>query len=568
MKILSEVYHELQPQFQEFQDVMGLNAVLHSVEGRMAAERFRKEEDVLVPVLCCALAGLVVALATACILPSQSMNSTLPEEEARSPTPPAVSDMSTFRIWAMTSMNVAYGFSLAAQGLIVVPLEAKTLFAEYASPALGLLAALTGVAQLIGPEAGHWSDTYRSWLGRRRPLLLLSMFMVCSLSFALWTLSRLELRWAFAATFFLQQFAWNVLQSTQAGIVPDLVPPSRQGFAGGSTAANVLGGAVIGFAVIHATSSWDYHWMYAIMSGLVLFCGLMVVVAAQEEPSLNLPADPTADVCGFARVTRNYSVDLRQYPNFGLLLVVKTLYCAAVVVKGFLLFFVQDTFRLSSPDSSKELVSQLSATAEISAAMAALLVMRLLDGCRYHSLFDRDGEEETLPAAAMTSPRSLVAMWSGSAWMAFFWLGPAYVGIQANSSALSAESFVREWMAIMMPGMALWGLGQGTYLAGDQAMSFTLLPDQKQASRYLGFTSICSFAGCCLGGSVAGGLLSILGQGAKEGYALPGYVAIFAFASLLSLVQGIIGSQIRVPPPARSGGKQLVLPPGDEKLYG
>eukprot|EP00929_Paragymnodinium_shiwhaense_P025028 TRINITY_DN15235_c0_g1_i1.p1 TRINITY_DN15235_c0_g1~~TRINITY_DN15235_c0_g1_i1.p1 ORF type:complete len:621 (-),score=124.08 TRINITY_DN15235_c0_g1_i1:90-1694(-) len=534
----------------------------------MAAERFRKEEDVLVPVLCCALAGLVVALATACILPSQSMNSTLPEEEARSPTPPAVSDMSTFRIWAMTSMNVAYGFSLAAQGLIVVPLEAKTLFAEYASPALGLLAALTGVAQLIGPEAGHWSDTYRSWLGRRRPLLLLSMFMVCSLSFALWTLSRLELRWAFAATFFLQQFAWNVLQSTQAGIVPDLVPPSRQGFAGGSTAANVLGGAVIGFAVIHATSSWDYHWMYAIMSGLVLFCGLMVVVAAQEEPSLNLPADPTADVCGFARVTRNYSVDLRQYPNFGLLLVVKTLYCAAVVVKGFLLFFVQDTFRLSSPDSSKELVSQLSATAEISAAMAALLVMRLLDGCRYHSLFDRDGEEETLPAAAMTSPRSLVAMWSGSAWMAFFWLGPAYVGIQANSSALSAESFVREWMAIMMPGMALWGLGQGTYLAGDQAMSFTLLPDQKQASRYLGFTSICSFAGCCLGGSVAGGLLSILGQGAKEGYALPGYVAIFAFASLLSLVQGIIGSQIRVPPPARSGGKQLVLPPGDEKLYG
>eukprot|EP00929_Paragymnodinium_shiwhaense_P025030 TRINITY_DN15235_c0_g1_i3.p2 TRINITY_DN15235_c0_g1~~TRINITY_DN15235_c0_g1_i3.p2 ORF type:complete len:117 (-),score=23.80 TRINITY_DN15235_c0_g1_i3:90-440(-) len=116
--------------------------------------------------------------------------------------------------------------------------------------------------------------------------------------------------------------------------------------------------------------------------------------------------------------------------------------------------------------------------------------------------------------------------------------------------------------------MALWGLGQGTYLAGDQAMSFTLLPDQKQASRYLGFTSICSFAGCCLGGSVAGGLLSILGQGAKEGYALPGYVAIFAFASLLSLVQGIIGSQIRVPPPARSGGKQLVLPPGDEKLYG
>ncbi|CAE8692012.1 unnamed protein product, partial [Polarella glacialis] len=82
--------------------------------------------------------------------------------------------LSPVRIWALTVLNLAYGFSLAAQGLVILPLEAERMWSDSQSMGLGILAATSGIAQLISPLAGHWSDTWCSRLGRRRPLLLIS----------------------------------------------------------------------------------------------------------------------------------------------------------------------------------------------------------------------------------------------------------------------------------------------------------------------------------------------------------------------------------------------------------
>merc|ERR1711933_9961 len=96
------------------------------------------------------------------------------------------------------------------------------------------------------------------------------------------------------------------------------------------------------------------------------------------------------------------------------------------------------------------------------------------------------------------------------------------------------------WSPAMISGVALWGLGQGLYLAGDQALSFMLLPSTQEAGRCIGFVTLTTSAGAALGGALCGSLLagfgdnSALTSGAQ--YAFPGYAAIFIMAAIYCIV--------------------------------
>jgi len=188
--------------------------------------------------LTCAFLGLLLSLGLFFAMPSRPRKESpeLQEDLSRGGHPEMEPTEKVPRslpwIWAITSLNVPYGFAVAALGLMVMPLDAERLWPQSHSMALGLLAALGGSAQLSGPLAGHWSDTYRSSLGRRRPLLVISASLTCSFTFALWYLSVQKLRHIYAAVFFLQQLALNMLLSVQSGLVPDLVPESQMDLAG------------------------------------------------------------------------------------------------------------------------------------------------------------------------------------------------------------------------------------------------------------------------------------------------------------------------------------------------
>jgi len=445
---------------------------------------------------------------------------------------------SPVQIWAITALNMPYGFAVAALGLMVVPLETERLWPESHSMALGCLAALAGMAQLVGPQAGYWSDTYRSSLGKRRPVLLISVAITCTLTFGLWFLSLQKLRVAYAATFLLQQIALNIILSTQAGLVPDLVPASQQDLAGGFSAANTLVGCVAASAYVHFAKAWDYHFIYVAISSLLAIVCLVVCFAAKEASSL-APRHLTQDeqhgglLHGLAD---NYTFDRSKYPDFFLLLVTKTLYCASVVVKGFLLFFVQDLFR-SLPDSKYEdMVGQMAVTAEVSAAlMASALIL----------WFSKTSAQSTA-GEGPTSRLNLLCLCGGAAWMSILWFGPVIQGGWAHSQSgyLDSQTLASIWLPRMLVALGIWGVGQGVYLAGDQALAFALIPDRSQASRFLGFSSVCACIGSVVGGGMAAGLLAFFGAGDPNGYAFPGYAAIFMFASMLSAAITAIGSRI------------------------
>jgi MFS family permease len=456
---------------------------------------------------------------------------------------------SILRIAAMTSINLAYGFAMACQGLLVIPSEAKSLWPHHSSEAIGAMAIIAGLSQLAGPEAGYFSDTYRSPLGRRRPILIMGVAVMWTTSFGCWLMSTQEWRGSFMFMFFLQQMAWNIIYATSQGLVPDLVGKERHGLAGSASAAHVLVGALGAFLSLNVFSHVEYHWYYGFTGALaVATCTLVCVAALETSTEHNIVAQHQC-----LSVIERYTLDISQNWDFFLLLVTKTIYCALVISKGFLLYFLRDAFAFTKPSEESHLLAllgQVSMAAEGAAVIAALTVMFYFDT---GSAVGAEGMPLVNDAAAPRKPWYQWAVCFGTLWMAIWWNGPTFMALQRAIEPMSAGHDVGSWTTFMLVGNFIWGLGQGAYLAGDQAMSLALLPDKRQASRYLSFNCLCAFVGSSVGGVIVGGLLGVLGAGAEKGYAFPGYVGVFLYASLLSVAISVVSIFIRVDRKSRKG---------------
>lgn len=474
------------------------------------------------------------------------------EIEPQSP-PESRQPMSVLRIWALTALNISYGFMAASQGLLLLPLEAERLFPDRPSLALGLMAASTGAAQLIGPIAGHWSDGYRSRIGRRRPCVVMLALTAWTLTYGLSVCSQLGMSELFVATFFLQQAAWCALFSIQMGVVPDLVPDEQVAVSGGAASANLMVGACGALLISQLLSDLPPHVQYVFISGLTIVCCVLFFIAADEKSSLNLPQQDVSDQGFLWRVVSKYRLDFASFPDFTKLLVSKTIYNSSIVVKGFLMFFMQDTFSMGGAGEERRLASKIAFAAVMCAAPSAVAGSIFLDAD------DPSQDKRTVSrnvAAGVWRARCLAIF--GSLWMGLVWAGPIVIGM-----SVPANADVGPWMSHMIIGCCIWGLGQGSYLAGDQALTYLLVPSRKEASRYLGFSSLCSTLGTTLGGFSCGMLLHMFGRkdgvapssllelsadlSAAPGYMFRGYAAIFVFAVTSNLLITTVMWSIKVP---------------------
>jgi hypothetical protein len=392
-----------------------------------------------------------------------------------------------------------------------------------------------------------------------------------------------ELRWRmmFIATFLLQQFAWNVILTVQAGLVPDRVPVEQQNSAGGATAAFTLTGALGALLLVHLTGGLGLQTHYSIAISLAVLCTLAVCWAADERSSLTSTPGKPGEIRGLMGQLRDaYQLDVRRHPEFAKLLLSKTMYNSSVMVKGFLLFFLQDTFTLKDTSQAQALVGQVAIAAETTAALSALLAMMMLDCAKPSphqeatspqcatSTFgalclptEGPPNEAECPTPSCATGRLLARRSAvyGAGWMGMLWFGPLLVGLGVLHSRAAGENesslLTSMWMPYMVLGTAIWGIGQGVYLAGDQALGYALLPDAEEASRFLGLSSVCACVGAIFGGSLTGGLLWSFGGGASNehtghasgpGYQYPGYAAMFVLAAGLSWAASMALFSIRV----------------------
>jgi len=311
----------------------------------------------------------------------------------------------------------------------------------------------------------------------------------------------------------------------------------------------------------HGKETLDYvHYYIAI--GFTLTSSVLVVLTTmvkdvEESRQRHFSAQPPttdSETTLLQHLQGSYEFDRHRYPEFAKLCFSEAWYSANVSVKAFLLFFVQDTFRFRDDASAQVLTGNCALAAEAMAVLAAVAVLPYLA-----SPSQKPTANQAEPDDLLGAVRARCAAICGTAWMALLWLGPPAVGYGVFRERLgmphSPGSVAQHWETVMIAGTALWGLGQGMYIAGDQALRYALLPDRNQASRYLGITGIYTSLGAIAGGGIAGGLLFLFGGlngeraplgGSGPGYGYAGYLAVFLFALSVNAVASTIVTTIRL----------------------
>jgi len=449
--------------------------------------------------------------------------------------------VSMWRIWVVTAMNVPFGFSVTIVGAFIAPLEAERLWPD-SSMGMGILAVLAALTQLAAPAAGYASDIYRSAIGRRRPMVMMSVALGCTFTLGAWIFSLQRKRTAFAASFALQQLMLSVTLSAQAGLVPDLIIARQHSTAGAAGAANALLGAVGACTYIAVFGSRiDYHQAYmAIVSSMTAFC-VIVCIFSHEEASFHekVREDPTTTASSLRKIAGLYVFDVRAHVDFFIFLIQKSVYNASIGGKAFLLFFLRDTFRHLSSTWHETMIAHAIAVMEIAAALAAL------------ALFLRPG----------TSRQNIWCMRIGSGCISVLWLFPAVVALAQHDRQGTEDTdnqFAALWVPRMNVCMAAWGISHGVYMVGDQATQLALLPDQSQAARYLGFSSISACVGGVVGGVTYAALLAGFapispGKVEKFSYSYKAYVALFTCCSLFTVIVTALSLKIKVANSAPGG---------------
>eukprot|EP01052_Picozoa_sp_SAG31_P019636 SAG31_NODE_1442_length_8325_cov_5.564916_2_plen_213_part_00 len=147
-----------------------------------------------------------------------------------------------------------------------------------------------------GPVFGAMSDALRSRWGRRRPFILIGQLGCC---LGLWLMMVARSFWMFTAAFSLYVLGNNCATSVFSTVLPELVPASQRGTAGGFfTVFQTLGNLsafCIGFVVGDSRFKFDSADAYALLIAINLLDIVVGVISVGQTPGWCSPeAVPSA----------------------------------------------------------------------------------------------------------------------------------------------------------------------------------------------------------------------------------------------------------------------------------
>ena len=392
-------------------------------------------------------------------------------EEGPSKVEPPVEKFSALYIVALSSFAFPVGLFFASMGLVIIPAEAGRLWPEAQATSLGGLLAVTGVTQLISPAAGLVSDRCTNWLGRRRPYLLggsavgiLGMVAMRVASGHLW-------RGAYAAALCASMLGLNVAYAGFTGLVADLLPPSTMGRASGSIAVLNAAGAALSFYLFGFAGVPVRH-AYAIYILGTAAAAALTLAVAHETPLASAPR------CSLREMAGCYRISLATHGDFYWVFWIRVLYYMGVSVLSFMMLFLRDVVlpqTAGAPLLSEGVpphrwplyyTSMISLVGQGGAMCAALTVGRLSD---VHG----------------RKPYLRFAVCAMCAVFGTFMCSPP--------------------LEVTLAVGALFGVGNGAFLAVDYALAVDTLPDKKNAAKDLGIWGVSAFVGSALGPAVIGG---------------------------------------------------------------
>jgi MFS family permease len=290
----------------------------------------------------------------------------------------------------------------------------------------------------------------------------------------------------------LLQASSNTAQGPYQGMLPDQVPDEQRGRASGlygglQMVALLLASVLIGLVLIPSG-----HLSLAILSiaGVLAVTGAMVVFGVSDVRTTGPAGGSLA-----RSILLSFVVDVRRYPDFAWLMVSRLLFLISIAgVERFALYFIQDTFHLTSSDASKD----------TSYLLLAIVLVAALVSTTAGFLSERWGRKRLVAAACLVGAIGVALM------------------ITAHSLA-----------AILLFGIVL-GVATGIFLSVDWAFATDLIP-KAEAGRYMGISNIATAGSGILAGIVFGPIIDFFNHAGGTAGTL-GYQVMFGIAAAFYLI--------------------------------
>ena len=417
-----------------------------------------------------------------------------------------VPEVSFGKIVGITLFNFAYGCICTTMGMFILPEEALRLFPDGESVALGCFLLSIGLSQLVCPYVGLISDRCASSWGKRRP------FIVCGalgafVSVAIMQHASIERsRWQYSISLFVAMISLNVTYSAQCGLVPDIIPEAKQGSASGLVAVMQLLGSFFGFGYVMIYRTRDITQVYSLYQVLLIVAVGIVCYVANEQ---------SAEVRSFPNcreVMKSYTIDTSQDMDFFWVFVSRGFFYAAVSCQAFMLYYIRDIVGTKNDATAREQVATIALIGQFTAASVAFPIGRMTD--------NPNG----------WSRKSMIYISCGvmSAVYTLFIIVPFIV---------DKDSII----GMVYVVAAIYGIGNGSYLAVDYALALDVLPSKSTSGQDLGVWGIAAFLGSSVGPMFWGAILNAVGRSNSDpnSYSLRGYACMLSFGCLACFLSGL-----------------------------
>lgn len=427
-----------------------------------------------------------------------------------------IPDRSICHLFGINAFALAYGVILSTFGLIILPVESERLWPKKHAVLLAIFLGICGISQLSGPIAGFLSDRCTSSMGRRRPFLLFSSFVIIpSLIIMKWA-SNVHNLPVYLFCFFNAMLALNVMYVAYSGALTDLVNENQRGFANGLMGAFSVGGASFGFGCFSLFLTVDTGYIFYII--VVSVTVLISFLSWDERPLMENYHDSFYEVSStssplswtWKEIGECYWIDHIEHRDFFLVFVSRTLYYMGVSVQTFMLFYFRDVINSTNPQAD----------------VAFLALFGQLSG------------------AIFCVPMGLLSNKTGRKALIYF-----------SSAVIMGTYFMFMFFRtkqLAFLGGAIYGIGNGTYLSVDYALACDTIPNKDNAARYLGIWGVGAFVGTLFGPMLVGPALLYFGSfsGRVDDDGVPmydalGYMVILGIGILCLFAGAVVVAPIR-----------------------
>lgn len=376
--------------------------------------------------------------------------------------------------------------------LIVYPARVQAIEGVARSTGAYSWTSLLGVAVaiVVAPFFGSLSDSWRSRMGRRRPMIILGTLPAAVFLLILAYAPSLGL---LAVGLIGVQIFNNFAQGAYQGLIPDLVPEDQRGTASGYMGLYNQLGVIVGGILGAFTAPVVFAW--SVVMSLLAALGV-TVGTVKEPPSLDAPPFRLKEK------VQSFIISGPQYRDFRWVWLTRIVAFAGLyILENYLYYYLEYVLKAPSPRTDVfELLMILSATA----GATVLLVGHISDRTGRRRIF-------VFAAGILQGLCALLFVLGHS-------MGVAYIAA------------------------ALFGIGYGAYQSVDWALAVDTLPTRTGAAKDMGIWGI-STTGAQLVASGLGALLAVavipaLGLAA-------GYRILFAVAGILFVAGSLLIWRVR-----------------------